>query len=97
MNKFNVNDPVFLKSNPTIVGFVQQILPPTTGIVFYNVSFANGNVGTYPETQLRPFIVVQNAWQLLASNRYEGFEKLSLVATFHKVRNTTNNTLSGQK
>mgnify|MGYP001809950885 CR=1 FL=1 len=94
MQKFQINEPVYVIENPENIGFIQRIESATSGITFYGVIFPNGNFSTHPEQQLRKFIPAQNAWQLLASNQCESYEKLSLVSTFHKVRNSANNTLS---
>lgn len=93
--KFQINNPVFVAGIPDNIGFIQRIEPAAaSGQIFYGVIFPNGNFSTHPEQQLRKFIPLQNAWHLLSANQYESYEKLSLVSTFHKVRNSTNNTLS---
>ena len=94
MSKFEITDLVFVAENPESIGIIQRIETATSGTTFYGVSFLNGNFSTHPEQKLRRFIPVQNAWQLLAANQCESYEKLCLVSTFHKVRNSTNNTLS---
>ncbi len=94
MTKYQINDPVYSIESPENIGFIQRIEPSSSGNMFYGIIFPNGNFSTHPEQQLRKFIPVQNAWQLLAANQCESYEKLSLVSTFHKVRNSTNNTLS---
>lgn len=94
MRKFEINDPVYVLESPENIGFIQRIELDASGSIFYGITLQNGNYSTHPEHQLRKFIPFQNAWQLLAANQCEGYEKLSLVSTFHKVRNSTNNTLS---
>lgn len=94
MNKFDINDPVYVIESPENIGFIQRIEPPISGIHFYGVAFTNNQFSTYSEQQLRKFIPFKDAWKLLAANQCESYEKLSLVSTFHKVRNSTNNTLS---
>jgi SNF2 family DNA or RNA helicase len=94
MSKYEINDPVYVVGSPENIGFIQRIEPDVSGQIFYGVTFQNGNYSTHPELQIRKFIPFKNAWQLLASNQCESYEKLSLVSTFHKVRNSTNNTLS---
>ena len=94
MNKFVINDTVYVVGSPENIGSIQRVEPAIAGQFYYGVTFYNGNFSTHPEQQLRKFIPAQNAWQLLAANQCESYEKLSLVSTFHKVRNSTNNTLS---
>ncbi|MDD3627762.1 MAG: SNF2-related protein, partial [bacterium] len=74
---------------------MKKILPQDGGLFYYDVIFlGDGQTGSYAEIQLCDANIPDDPWVLFAMNQFRGHEEFGLVTTFHKVRNTTNNTLS---
>jgi superfamily II DNA or RNA helicase len=94
MPKFNIGDLVSFKGKPDRIGIVKKELRIDTGIQYYDVTFFDGQTSSYAEKELLTAIVSDDPWKLFANNQHKGYEELGLVTTFHKVRNTANNTLS---
>lgn len=93
--KFEIGELVILNGRPDRKGLVKKILPQDGGLFYYDVIFlGDGQTGSYAEIQLCDANIPDDPWVLFAKNQYRGHEEFGLVTTFHKVRNTTNNTLS---
>jgi SNF2 family DNA or RNA helicase len=94
MSKYKINDLVIRNGRPERRGIVKKILSKDGGMFYYDVIFFDGQTGSYAEIELCLADIPNDPWQLFANNQHRGHEEFGLVTTFHKVRNTTNNTLS---
>ena len=94
MPKFKINDNVIRTGKPERIGIIQKVLPLDGGIIYYDVMFLDGQPGSYPEMQLADANIPRDPWSLFANNQHKGHEEFGLVTTYHKIKNTTNNTLS---
>jgi len=94
MSKFKIGDLVMIAGRPDRKGLVRNILTQDGGINYYDVTFYDGQTGSYAELQLKAAIFADDPWELFANNQHKGYEEFGLLTTYHKVRNTTNNTLS---
>ena len=97
MGLFEIKFRVSIKQNPATKGYIDEIHPIQGGNQFYDVMLDNGQLQTFAEYELIPEIVNQSPWVLLESNVLSDFRNFSIASTFHKVRNTTTNTISTLK
>lgn len=93
--KYEVGELVILNGRPDRKGIIKKVLSQDGGMYYYDVTFLeDGHTGSYAEIQISLANIPDDPWQLFANNQHRGYEEFGLVTTYHKVRNTTNNTLS---
>lgn len=93
MPNFKIGDRVMLIGLPDQKGFITKVLIQHDGI-YYDIIFDDGTLSSYSELQIESAFQAADPWLLFAKNEHKGYEDFGLITTFHKVRNTTNNTLS---
>ncbi len=95
--KFSKNQRVSLVKNPIKKGRVDNILRQQGGYQFYEIQWDSGDLQVLAEHDLREEIVIMNSWDLLSNNALSDYQDFSIATTWHKVRNTTTNTISSLK
>lgn len=90
--KFQVNDEVFIVSQPDAVGHIVREPRPLAGDWWYCVSFG-GRRKDCPEASLERFTGGHDVLQLLGANNFSGRESLSKIVAFTKLKQPLLNNL----
>lgn len=78
-------------------GEIQYIMPPENGYIYVEVHWDNGEISAVNENELIDEVNNFGPWDLLSNNSSGDFRNFLIATTFHKVRNSTSNTISSLK
>ena len=62
MGEFNIGDLVIIAGRSDRFGSIQNVLSQDNGITYYDVTFLDGQTGSYAEQQLKKGIISKDAW-----------------------------------
>lgn len=95
--EFQEGQRVSLKGNPQKKGRLDFFERAEGGINFYSVLWDDGSLQTMAEHEIIEEVQIKHSWDLLANNTLSDYRDFSIATTFHKIRNTTSNTISSLK
>jgi superfamily II DNA or RNA helicase len=94
---YSVGQRVSKTSNTGKKGYIDSIVPASGGHQFYEVLWDDGHMEVIAEVLIRPEVRSSTPWELFTNNEFCDFRDFSITTTFHKIRNTTTNTVSTLK
>lgn len=95
--KYELGNRVSLLNDPLKKGRIDNIHPPFGGFQYYEVQWDNGELQVLAEHELQEEVAINSSWDLLKANILQDYRDFSIATTWHKVRNTTSNTISSLK
>lgn len=94
MPQFEVGQRVMYVANPRRRGEVIFVHGLMGGQQYYDIRRDDGGQETKLEQDLQVEVATESAWDRLALNLLGSYDSFAIATTLHKVKNTTNNTIS---
>lgn len=78
-------------------GYIDSISTSEGGYQYYEVLWDDGHLEIIAETLIKPEVKSSSPWDLFGNNEFNDYRDFSISTTYHKIRNTTANTISSLK
>jgi superfamily II DNA or RNA helicase len=97
MAKFSIGQRVSLAAYTGKKGRIDSISIEQGGYQYYEVLWDDGLLEVISEVLIKPEVRYSTPWDLFANNEFCDYRDFSIATTYHKIRNTTANTISSLK
>jgi len=96
-SKYTNGQRVSLKGDAHKKGRVDNLIGEQGGFIYYEILWDSGDLEVKAEEELNNEVIIKSSWDRLANNLIDDYRDFTIATTFHKVRNTTSNTISSLK
>jgi len=97
MVKYSIGQRVSLISYSGKRGRIESFVSSEGGYNYYEVLWDDGSLEVISDSLIKPEVKINTPWDLIANNEFFDYRDFSIATTFHKIRNTTANTISSLK
>ncbi|HPR72972.1 MAG TPA: SNF2-related protein [Bacteroidales bacterium] len=97
MAKYSIGQRVSLISYSGKRGRIESYVSSEGGYDYYEVLWDDYSLEVISDSLIKPEVKINTPWDLIANNEFFDYRDFSIATTFHKIRNTTSNTISSLK
>ena len=97
MVKYSIGQRVSLISYSGKRGRIESYVSSEGGYNYYEVLWDDGSLEVISDSLIKPEVKINTPWDLIANNEFFDYRDFSIATSFHKIRNTTANTISSLK